>query len=331
MTEVAPGICRLKLPIDDIDDVTLAYVNAYLIKRGSDLILVDTGWNTDKAFAALQRELAEAGASPEDVTLMVVTHTHPDHYGLAGRLRKLHGTRLAFHELEKEFIDATYVHWDELLDKTDRWLAANGMSPEERQEIREASESMDDFVVPVYPDLALRGGETISAGDLSFRVIWAPGHANGLICLYEPKLKVLIAGDHILPTITPNVGSHPQATANPLGNYLQSLREIGKLEIDLVLPGHEEPFGGVRARIAELIGHHEERNREILAALQDKTLTPRQIAASISWGANPGWHDLPCFHKRLALSEALAHLELMESEGRLEKIPGDGIIYYRQN
>ena len=100
MIEVIPGVYHLKLPIP-MPDSTLAYVNAYLVQGDSGYLLVDTGWNTSEVFDSLQKQLAEIGVDTKEISQIVVTHIHPDHYGLAGRLKRLSGAELALHDIEK--------------------------------------------------------------------------------------------------------------------------------------------------------------------------------------------------------------------------------------
>ncbi len=330
MTEVTPGIHWLKLPIS-LPDVTLPHVNAYLVRGDHGYLLIDTGWNTDESLAYLQEQLAQIGADIKDISRIVVTHIHPDHYGLAGRLKQLAGTELSLHGIEKELIESRYINMDDLLEQTSSWLVNNGVPLAKLADIRNATLGLEQFVAPVYPDITLRGGEIITTSVFRFQVLWTPGHSPGHICLYEPDEKVLISGDHILPTITPNVSLHPQSTNNPLGNYLISLHELKKLDAGLILPGHENPFTQLRPRIEEIINHHEARNREILATIKGKADTAYQIAMELTWGENADWHDLPLFHRRLAISETLAHLELMTIKGQIARFSEDGIIYYRQN
>ena len=107
MTEVTPGIHWLKLPIS-LAEVTLTHVNAYLIQGDSGYLLVDAGWNTEESFDSLQKQMAEMGANVKDISQIVVTHVHPDHYGLAGRVKRMSGARLALHDIEKGFIESRY-------------------------------------------------------------------------------------------------------------------------------------------------------------------------------------------------------------------------------
>jgi glyoxylase-like metal-dependent hydrolase (beta-lactamase superfamily II) len=164
----------------------------------------------------------------------------------------------------------------------------------------------------------------------TFKVIWTPGHASGHICLYEPDKKIFISGDHILPTITPNISVHPQAIENPLGRYLNSLRELKQLEVELTLPGHGKPFTGFIKRIDEILQHHEQRNQEMLAELVNGTRTSYQVAQKVTWGIQGSWDSLPDFHKRAAILETLAHLEEMAASGRIDRLPGTGVIRFQR-
>ena len=329
MTEVIPGIHWLKLPMLS-DDAGLDFVNAYVIRGTSGYLLVDSGWNTDASFAALKKGMAEIGSDIKEISQILVTHVHPDHYGMAGRIKKLSGASLAMHHLEKGFIEPRYVSMELLLNQIDRLLMANGVPPKMIGSLSRATVGLERYVVPAYPDITLHDGETVTTGLFTFNVLWTPGHSSGHICLYEPEEKILLSGDHILPTITPNVSVHPQAIENPLGRYFNSLHELKQLEVKLVLPGHENPFSGFQKRLDEIVQHHEQRNGETLAALADKPRTSFQIAQQVSWGFKGSWSSLPDFHKRMAILETLAHLEMLAASGRVDRLPGEDIIYFRQ-
>ncbi len=330
MTEVEPGtrIHRLQLPMPQPD-----YVNAYLVEGDSDNghLLIDTGWDTEEALDALKKQLAEIGINPQDISQIVVTHVHPDHYGLAGKLRRLLNAKLALHNLERDFIESRYINMDVLLQQIERLLQANGTPSDESTRLQRASLPLIKFVTPVLPDVTLHGNETIDTGYLSLKVLWTPGHAWGHVCLYEPSRKILFSGDHVLPHITPHIGLHPQTSTNPLGDYLDSLNRLKQLEVKLVLPGHGQPFTAFKPRIEEIIQHHQQRNSEILSALKAGPKTAYQIASEISWmsyASSTGWEKLSSWNKRMAVLETLAHLEAMKIAGKLESSTRENVIYY---
>jgi len=331
MTEVIPGIYQLKIPLPS-KEILLGYVNVYLAQGNNGYLLVDTGWDTEEAFNSLKKQLAEIGINFKDISQIVATHIHPDHCGLTGKLKQLSSAKIALHYLEKDFIESRYINMDELLSLIAEWLHTNGVPNEELTKLQTASLGMAKFVTPALPDITLYGGEIISTGVFNFRVLWTPGHSPGHISLYEPTKKVLISGDYILPKITPNIGLHPQSGTNPLGDYIKSLNTTKKLDVNLILPGHENPFTGLQSRIEELIKHHQKRNSEILETLKATAKTAYQISTEITWGSDingVGWDNLTPWDRRLAILETIAHLEAMRFAGKVEKFLKDSIIYYQ--
>jgi len=329
MTEVVPGIYQLPLPLPNI---YLKHINTYLVQGNNEYLLIDTGWNMKEAFDSLKKQLDEIGIDFKDISQIVITHVHPDHYGLAGRLKQLSQAKLAMHLIERDFIDSRYINMDNLLQQMEQWLHINGVPTDELPKLQMASVGMRKFVAPALPDVILRGGETISIGSFSFKVLWTPGHSPGHICLYEPTQEILIAGDHILPTITPNIGLHPQSGSNPLGDYLNSLNIVKPLSVNLILPGHEHAFTGLQPRVDEISQHHEQRNAEILETIKAEAKTGYQVATEITWLpeiAETSWQDLASEDKRIALLETLAHLESMRFSGKVDKVSKDSTIYYQ--
>lgn len=331
MVQIIPGIHRFKIPMPE-KDLLLGYINVYLVKSDRGCLLVDTGWGTDEAFESLLSHLEEAGVSPKNITQIVSTHIHADHYGLSGKLKDLTGARVALHRVETELVGDRYVNMDSLLRSLAQWLTVNGVPAEHLGELRDASVARAQQVIPSQPDILLEGGETLSVGDFHFKTIWTPGHAAGHICLYEPRHKILFSGDHVLPTITPHVGRHPQSSENPLGDYMNSLKMLKGLDVSLVLPGHEEPFTGLDRRLDELIHHHEERNAEILWHLGSDCRTAFDIASRIVWMAYSGgimWQELGFWDKRLAIMETISHLESMKFDGRVARLARNGVACYQ--
>jgi glyoxylase-like metal-dependent hydrolase (beta-lactamase superfamily II) len=326
--ELLPGVWRLPLPLTDSP---LGHVNTYLVRTDGGYLLVDCGWDTADTLHALEGHLRALDIRLRDVRHLVITHIHPDHYGLAGRLREITMAELSFHRLERLYIESRYVDADELMSEMREWLRLNGTPPGELEQINRGSTSMMARVQIAFPDHTLDGGEEITAGRFAFRVIWTPGHAAGHICLYDARHKILLSGDHVLPHITPAVGMHVQTTSNPLADYLDSLKLVGKLEAELVLPGHGEPFQGLPERTGELLAHHQRRLDEIVALLtarQGEALTGFQITSLMRWSRRRSWDDLSGFERRMAVTEALAHVELLHARGQVEKSHDHGEIRY---
>ena len=334
--ELLPGVWRLPLPLRDSP---LGHVNTYLVRSDNGYLLVDCGWDTVDTLQALEGHLRALDIRLPDVRHLVITHIHPDHYGLAGRLREITNANLSFHRLERLYIESRYANADELLGEMREWLRLNGTPPAELDHLNRASVGILDRVQIAFPDRTLDGGEEITCGKFAFRVIWTPGHSAGHICLHDARQKVLLSGDHVLPHITPSVGLHVRTTGNPLADYMDSLQLIGSLEAELVLPGHGEPFQGLPERTEALLAHHRRRLEEVielLAAAPGRALTGYAIAAKMNWSRRRTWDELSGFERRLAVTEALAHVELLHERGQVRKrFAEGGITYYldpmRQN
>ena len=334
MIEVIPGINLLKLPLSS-RDILLGYVNIYLVQGDDGCLLVDTGWDSEQAFDSLEKQLAEIGTHFEDISQIVVTHIHPDHYTLADRLKQLSQARIAMHYKEKDLVEP-YSDMPKLMQQGIEWMQINGVSADEIAQVlakmRATQPEMMKFTALVLPDTTLQGGEVISVGSFTFKVLWTPGHSPGHICLYEPIKKILISGDHILPTITPIIERHPRSSGNPLGDYIASLNAVKPLDVDLVLPGHGSPFNGLQSRIEEILQHHQQRSAEVLEAMGAEPKTAYQVANEITWMPEMGgvsWQDLTPGDKTMAVSETLAHLELMRFNGEISKFNKGNIIYYQ--
>ena len=326
--ELLPGVWRLPLPLRDSP---LGHVNTYLVKADDGYLLVDCGWDTLDTLQALEGHARALDIRLEDVRHLLITHIHPDHYGLAGRLRAISNAELSFHRLERLYIESRYANAEELLGEMHEWLRLNGTPVTELERLNRASMGILNRVQIAFPDQTLDGGEEITAGKFAFRAIWTPGHSAGHVCLYDARHKVLLSGDHVLPHITPSVGLHVRSANNPLADYMDSLKLIGGLEAELVLPGHGEPFQGLPERTGELLAHHERRLDEIMGILEaepGRQFSGYEIAARMNWSRRRTWDDLSGFERRLAVTEALAHIELLRARGQVKKTFAEGVITY---
>ncbi len=325
-TEVIPGIFQLKVPIPNSP---LGWVLPYLIPGEDGYTLVDSGWNTPEAFAALEQELTDLGLGFHDLKRLLVTHVHPDHYGLAGRIKEACGAQVIIHQRERDFIRSRYRHPEQLLERMATWLTEHGVPDEELEDLRSSSMPMRDYVVPAEPDAVVWGGETMDFGEFKFEIFWTPGHSPGHICFLERQKRFILTGDHVLPTITPNVSLHPQQTGNPLGDYIASLQRLEPLDVDDVLPAHEYTFKDLRGRLSEIVQHHDERLDEMLAIIGEGRATGYDVASTIVWTTGR-YEDFSFWMRRAAISETLAHLEYALYEGRLRQVREDGVIYYER-
>jgi glyoxylase-like metal-dependent hydrolase (beta-lactamase superfamily II) len=328
MMRILEGVHQIKVPAPgDVGWTT----NAYVLEGDNGHILVDSGWDSQEALWALQEGVKGANLKLRDIKKLVITHIHPDHYGLASKMKQICGAQLAIHRRDAEFIFARYKDFADLINRTEALLRRNGVPEEELQELKEASLWMNKYVTPDLPELLLDDDQTISNGSFELQVLWTPGHSPGHICLYERTKKFLVTGDHILFDTTPHVGLNPQSGDNPLGDYVSSLKKLERLKVTFVLPGHGPVFNALGLRIEKILTHHEQRKRAIMQSLRDGLKTAYQIAGEIPWMSDQGgcpFQALTVWDKRMAVTETLAHLRLLTEEDRVANVDMDGASLY---
>jgi glyoxylase-like metal-dependent hydrolase (beta-lactamase superfamily II) len=313
--EVAPGVFRLVLPLDGNP---LGSVNAYAVRSGSGICLIDCGWDTPSAYEALCRTLAGIGSGIADIYEILVTHIHPDHFGLAGRVAAESGASLVMHRLEAAFVTARYEDAAALIGEMEDWLRVHGTPDLDLEPMAAGSVGMLRRVGTRSPDRVLEGGETLTWGERALEVVWTPGHSVGLICLFDRATGLLFSSDHVLQRISPHVGLHTQSFGNPLGDYLRSLDSIAGLPATLVLPGHGTPFVDLGGRARELTTHHTDRLNHMAGIVATCRCTAFDVARALPWrGSTTGWQRLEAFQRRMALTETIAHLEYLHIGGRL--------------
>ncbi|MHA7306462.1 MBL fold metallo-hydrolase [Arthrobacter sp. TMN-49] len=308
--EVRPGVWSIPVPFINNP---MRYTLAYLLIGQGEAALVDPGWDSDQGWDILTAGLAVAGLSPVDITGIVVTHFHPDHLGMAGRLRAASGAWVALGEHEP-----VAAHWPsdpQQFVATDRaQFSAWGVPEEFLAEVTFNADSWAQLMSVQAPQRLLADGELLPVAGLRVRVLATPGHTPGHICLVDEDNQLILTGDHVLPRITPHVSLEAQIHANPLADYLQSLQVMAVGAAMEVLPAHEYRFRGLPARVAELHEHTLERSGEVIAALEaGSAQTVWEVAKQLSWSR--GFESLRGFTLRLALAETASHLVYLSAQG----------------
>ncbi|MBO0713519.1 MAG: MBL fold metallo-hydrolase, partial [Acidimicrobiales bacterium] len=312
---VRPGLWSIPVPIPRN---ALRYVLVYAFETDRGPYLVDAGWNTDDAFSALCAGLSTAGFEIGDVQGVMVTHIHPDHYGLAGRVRASSGAWVALHPADAALIRDRYQEPERLLDQVGALLRRVGAPPEELEALQMASMPVRGLVDPVRPDILMEDGDKPEVPGWDLVALWTPGHSPGHVCFFERDQRLLLAGDHVLPRITPNISVHPQAASDPLGDFLAALDRVAELPAEEVLPGHEHRFVGLGLRVDELKAHHEQRFAEAVEAIQSGCHTAWEIAPRLHWSRS--WDQIQGFMRRAAVGETLAHLRALAVRGVLREV-----------
>ena len=294
----------------------LRYVLVYALEADDGVYLIDAGWNTDESYNALSAGLDRMGSAVMDVRGVLVTHIHPDHFGLAGRIREESDAWVGMHPADIELIHGRYVKPGPLLKAVWSTLEMAGAPAEEMEALQQASMPVLPLVAATDPDVPMEDGFRPRIPGWDLRAVWTPGHTPGHLCFVEERNRLLFSGDHVLPRITPNVSLLDEEGIDPLGDFLASLRKVAENDVDEVLPAHEHRFVGLADRVEELVAHHEQRFVEVEDLIRGGATTAWDIAAQMHW-SRP-WERISGFMRRMALFEALAHLRALEDRGRLE-------------
>jgi len=321
--QAAPGIFWLRMPLP----FKLNHINLWLLEDGDGWTVVDTGIDCWEARSAWEKVAADR-FDGKPLKRMIVTHYHPDHVGLAGWLSEQFGAELwmpfsewAMARVLGQGSDAS------TREAFRRFYHAAGFGAELMLLVPDRSGNYAKSITPVPPQLRRIGdGETLSIGGRGWRVITGAGHSYEHASLYCADLRILIAGDQVLPQITPNISVWPaEPDADPLRAYLDSLDKFRDLPEDtLVLPGHRRPFTGLPGRLDALAHHHDDRLSETLE-LCGEPRTGLEVLRRL--------FDRPLDDHQVffAIGESLAHLHFLMGQGRLaRRRRDDGIFVFER-
>ncbi len=338
ITEVAPGVLRMQLPIN-FDG--LGHVNTYVIEDSAGVAVVDPGLPGRASWRALRGRLRAAGIPLSRVHTVVVTHSHPDHFGGAGLLAREAGAALVTqrdfttwslrdshdaHCTDEDTTGATQPLGSEIRARPWSDLTpwgTRGPRPPRRQRLLfwAIHAGLLRSFVPPRPTRRVHDGDVLTLGGREWFCVHTPGHTLDHLCLFDPAESVLLSGDHVLPTITPHVPGLDGGT-DPLSTFVASLDKIcGVGDVSVVLPAHGHPFNDLAERVAQIKVHHQERLervREIAAALGPATVVAfsRELFRPARWGP-------------MAESETYAHLEHLRLAGEAQRSHVDGRLLYR--
>jgi glyoxylase-like metal-dependent hydrolase (beta-lactamase superfamily II) len=308
------AVTRVALPIG-VNAVES--VNMNIIPDGEHVTIVDCGvWRPDLAdggIAALEAGLEGAGYALRDVSRIIVTHAHIDHYGLAGRLMELTGAELLMHTMT-DLDCEKYRHPDTARARRRDTYADHGVSELERTDLADhLTRWMPYLHSVVEASQRLRGGETLRIGGADWAVVHTPGHSLGHVCLWSESSGLLLSGDHLLPGITPPVTFERGFDADPLRSYLTSLRTIADLRPELVYPGHGRPFGDAVGRIEAILRNKVRRLEKVRAAIRERPCSVTELADLLVAKA------ILAHQRQLAISETLAHIAYLRWSGAVER------------
>lgn len=318
--EIEKNIWMIPVPLPDNP---LRQLNCYVIRdAGGRSLIVDTGFNRRECLDALMAGVEELELDLHE-TDVFLTHLHADHTGNAPALIQL-GCRAIMGAVDYELLDE-----DPRGKRVDE-IRAEGMPPELLERLTRGGGAV--FYAPgPFEAETVDEGAHLSYGGYTFECIRTPGHTPGHMCLYDGERGLMLLGDHVLFDITPNI-CRWEGVADSLGDYLESLRRVMSMNIDVALPAHRGAGSvSVRQRAAELIEGHRLRLDETERLVKERPgSTAYDLAGRMTWRIRAkDWDSFPTGQKWFAIGEAMAHLDRLAVEGRVERrVSGDGMIGY---
>ena len=324
--QIRPGLWSIGVPIPDNP---LGYTLVHVIASDRGPVLVDAGWDDDTSWEALTAGMRAIGTDVAECIGVLVTHFHPDHHGLSARVREASGAWVAMHERDAAVAarlssapqrprSADYA------DEVVSMLLAAGATDDElaaAPAARARSASGRGPQAPLAtPDRLIDDGDRVDAAGWDIRAVWTPGHTPGHLCFHVPDRRLLLSGDHVLPSITPHISISRADRGDPLAEFLDSLEKVAGLDVDEVLPAHRHRFTDLAPRVAEIIRHHHEHLAAIERVLADGPLSLWQIAARLRW--NRPWEEYSLTLRRSAVNETAAHLRYLTRRGRATRLQG---------
>jgi glyoxylase-like metal-dependent hydrolase (beta-lactamase superfamily II) len=318
---VPAGIHRIAIPTP----FAVGRVNVYLIED-EPLTLVDAGPNSGTSLEELQRGLAEHGHAIEDIELLILTHQHIDHLGLVSIVATRSGAEVAAIDAAVPFVQ----NYSEEAAEDDEFALAlmlrHGMPEDVARALQSVSQAFRAWGSRADVNRVLRDGEAIELRDRTLEVHFRPGHSPTDTVFLDPERRILLAADHLLkhissnPLITrPRDGS--QGRPQALVTYLESLRKTRAMEIDLVLPGHGDPFSGHRELIDERFALHERRAAKIHGLIAERSRTAHELAQAM-------WGNVAVTQAYLTLSEVLGHVDLLTNDGKVREVEEAGVARF---
>ncbi|AHK34556.1 beta-lactamase [Rhodococcus opacus PD630] len=318
---IAPGLWQIAMPFPS----PLRHSFAYLLQSDRGYVAVDLGWDSDEGWTAFTDGLERAGGTLDDLTGVVVTHGHPDHYGLAARVHRSTGAWIALHPAEYPQIARTTADRRRRLAEITSWLDRVGVPPNRSADLLADRDQLMLDMSSQWPDRELVDGATVPDTDGQLLAVHTPGHTPGHMVFHDRGRNILFTGDHLLPRVSANISQRPTSGEDPLGDYRASLTRLGPFGDAMAAPGHEWTFTGVDRRVRDVEVHHLARLDEIWNAVADGHRTAWDVANAVKW-ARP-FDSLNPRGARAALGETMSHLVRLEREARMERQEGSPLIW----
>ena len=319
---VFENIHRIEVPLPRSP---LKSVNCYVIRdEGRDLV-IDTGMNRPECRSAMESGLKELNVDLNRCDFFI-THLHSDHMGLVSHLAT-EGATVYFNPTEAKMIRSAKEQGG-FGSRMSDFARLAGFSEAEVVDSLAKHPGLQ-FQAPHSVEFSiLNEGDTLDIGGYHFECIHTPGHSPGHLCLYDADAKLMVAGDHVLGDITPNISAMAR-DENPLAEFMQSLDKVYHYDVDLALPGHRSMIQDFRGRVDELKDHHHHRLDEVMSVLDGKARSGYDVASRMTWKVKADtWEDVGIMQKWFATGEAIAHLQYLEEKGTVAVEERDGVDFF---
>jgi glyoxylase-like metal-dependent hydrolase (beta-lactamase superfamily II) len=336
VTDVAPGVLRAQLPISMPG---LGHVNCYVLEDDRGAAVVDPGLPGSRTLKVLESRLASVGIPLRRVHTVVVTHSHPDHFGGAGWIREASGADVVTHQLfhtwfdreeppDLDIEDAAALTTDEPVARRRTpwapppWGGSFRVLPMAQRWQLRAARHFPRFARTPRPTVRITDAARVLLAGREWTAVYTPGHTDDHLCLFDPTAGTLLSGDHVLPTITPHIGGLVR-NADPLASFFDSLEKVAALDaqVRVVLPAHGHPFGDLAGRARSIQEHHLGRldlARQASEAV-GRPMTVQEMSTHLF---------SPRAQGPMADSETFAHLEHLRRSGQYRRTAADGVYRY---
>jgi glyoxylase-like metal-dependent hydrolase (beta-lactamase superfamily II) len=307
---------------------TVGRANCYLL-LGAPLTLVDTGPLYPEALADLEAGFSEAGQRLDDLELLLLTHQHADHVGLAGRLKEQTGCVVAAHETLLPILADAERNAQAQAAYQASVLRVHGAPHELIEELVEAERVFHRYNGSVTLDRRLGDGERVVAGGRSLTAWLRPGHSPSDTVFVDELARRAFCGDHLVgqfasnPLIHAPIGAppDPHGRESTIAVYRESLRRTAADDLELLYPGHGDPITDVGDLIESRFALQADRTEHVGSRVPPEGTTAYEITRAI-------WPLGKVNRRFLALSEVLGCLDLLEAAGRVRRRRRGDVIHY---
>lgn len=306
MTQSIRGIASqfwvIKVPTDSGAPSPSTTNCCVILDKLGKIILVDPGDDCEEARYALAAGFKDLGLRFSQIELIIASHLHRDHMGIAAHIQEVSDARFAIHATEHKAIVSGVLS----VMMTEEQLTVWGVPLERWAELQDLPRLPREVTHPRW-DVLLSDKQSVSSPGRHLEITHVPGHTAGHIAILEKESGVLMTGDLILAEQNPGIGLGGQLT-NPLKRYRESLKLVCSIEHQTSIPGHGKPLDDLRERSREVLEHHDHRSRQISAVIEhDPRARVWDVYQQLTWSRDPS--SFTGTELRLALHHVDIHIQ----------------------